>query len=403
MSINRIAVIGCGLMGGGIVQVAACAGQSVSMVDISQEYLDRAYQRIEQSLDRFIKKGTITESKEAILKRISRTTDLASGVQDTDFVIEAVDEDIELKQRLFSQANQHAPEHAIFGTNTTGLSISVIADASGRKDKVVGMHWMNPPQIMKLIELIKGNQTSAETLQTTIDLCHKYGKEVVVSQKDVWLFLAARAHAGWTNEALMMYQRKEAEFIELDAVVRYKIGLPMGAFELIDFTGGADIRKKGLKSVDKILKLNPQFEPWAEFLAVYKYITNDLLAPMSEKGLSGVKTGKGFYVYPEGKYVKPQIPEALSSKVEPIQLLAPAINTAAWCVTNDIGSISEINKSFVYAFSWPKGIFDYVDELGVKRIIEVLNAKREKAPSWLANYYRPDALLLGWQPGSYKR
>lgn len=397
MTVNKVAVIGCGLMGHGIAQVAAMSGQEVSLIDISDEALAKAMQKIEDSLNRLSKKGRIQESSEQVQKRIRTTTNLGKGVSDADCVIEAVLEDINLKRKIWRDVDAHAPEHAIMATNTSGLSITAIADATKRKEKVIGMHWMNPPQIMKLIEIIKSKYTDEETLQRTLDLCKRYDKETVISQKDVWFFLAARARSGWTVECNLMYIRKEAEIREIDAVARFKLGLPMGEFELMDFTGTVDIRPKGVRSAEEILKTYPEFEPWPALLNTYRQLSGELWEPMSEKGLSGVKKGKGFYDYPGGKYVKPDIPQELSENIAPVQLLAPGLNSAAWCVTNGVCSIDDINKSFRLAFGWPKGIFEYLDDYDINEVVSVLKTKEEKAPDWLRDFYKLDPLLANWK------
>jgi len=249
---------------------------------------------------------------------------------------------------------------------------------------------------MNLIEIIMSRYTSEETLQSTLDLCQIYGKETVVAKRDVWFFLAARAHSGWIFEANLMHFIKQTDIREIDAVARYKLGLPMGPFELMDFTGIVDIRPKGLKSGEEISKTYPDYEPWPLFLALNRYMVKELWNPMTEKGLFGVKTGKGFYDYPVGKYVKPEIPQELAEKIDPIQLLAPAINMAAWCVTNGVGTIDDVDKSLRLGFNWPRGFFEYVEELGINNIINVLKAKREKAPGWLKDFYKVDPLLTKW-------
>jgi len=397
VKIDKVAVIGSGLMGHGIAQVAAMSGQEVSLIDVSEEPLAKAMQKIEASVKKLSEKGKIQEKPAEVQKRIKTTTNLGDAVKDVDCVIEAVFEDINLKREVWKEVDEHAPKHAILATNTSGLSITFIADATKRKEKVIGMHWMNPPQIMKLIEIIRGKYTDDETLQDTLDLCERYDKETVISQKDVWFFLAARARTGWSVECNLMYMRKEADFKELDAVARYKVGLPMGEFELMDFTGSVDIRPRGLKSTEEILKTYPEFEPWPALLAVFRQQSNELWTPMSEKGLSGLKKGKGFYEYPGGKYVKPDIPQELSEKVDPAQLLAPGFNSAAWCVTNGVGSIDDVNKSFRLAFGWPKGIFEYLDDYDVNDVVNILKEKEKKAPDWIRDFYKVDPLLLNWK------
>jgi len=373
------------------------SGQEVSLIDISDEALTKAMQKIEFSLGKLSEKGKIKESPGQVQQRIKTATNIGSGVSDADCVIEAVFEDIHLKRRLWSEVDAHAPDHAIMATNTSGLSITFIADATKRKEKVIGMHWMNPPQIMKLIEIIKGDYTDEETLESTLDLCKRYGKETVISQKDVWFFLAARARTGYSIECNLMYMNKEADFKEIDAVARYKIGLPMGDFELMDFTGSVDIRGKGLKSTEEIIKTYPDFEPWPALLSVYRKMSREFWDPLSEKGLSGVKKGRGFYDYPDGKYLKPEIPQELSEKIDPVQLLAPGFNSAAWCVTNGVGSIDDVNKSFRLAFGWPRGIFKYLDDYDVNDVVSILRTKEEKAPDWLRDFYKVDPLLADWK------
>lgn len=397
MPINRIAVIGSGLMGHGIAQVAATSGQEVTLIDISDELLEKAMQKIIESLNRLSEKGKLKEGPESILNRITTITSLSRGVINADYVVEAVPEDINVKRKIISEADDNAPKHTMLATNTSGLSINIIAEATKRPEKVIGMHWMNPPQLMKLVEIIKNKHTDEETLQTTLELCDKYGKETVIAQRDVWFFLAARARNGWSIEANMMYLRQEASTMELDAVARYRVGIPMGEFEFSDFTGAVEIRTKGLESLEKILKINPDFEPWPPFPSAYRYLARELWAPMRDKGLCGVKTGKGFYDYAGGKYVKPNIPEEMAEKVDPLQLLAPAANMAAWCVSNGVGSIEDVNKSYRLAFGWPKGIFDFVDECGADKFVSVLHVKENKAPDWLRDFYRVDPLLANWE------
>jgi enoyl-CoA hydratase / 3-hydroxyacyl-CoA dehydrogenase len=397
LSFQKIAVIGGGLMGYGISQVAATVGQEVYLIDLKEEVLAKAMQKIEQSLNKLEAKGKIKERPEHIMKRIHPVLSIKDGVKDVDCVIEAVFEDVNLKKKILGEADAHAPKHAILATNTSGLSVTLIAEGTKRKEKVIGMHWMNPPQIMKLIEIIKSRYTDSETVQGVLDLCKVYKKEPVLAQKDVWYFLAARARAGWSIENNLMYLRKDASNMELDAIAKYTLGLPMGEFEILDFTGAVDIRSKGIASVKQIVKTFPEFEPWPPLLDVYSRLSDELWRPMSEKGLSGVKTGKGFYEYPGGKYVKPDISKDLVGKIDPIQLMAPAVNVAAWCVNQGIGSIEDVNKSFRLAFGWPKGIFEFVEDYGVENILKTLSAKKENSPDWLDDFYNPAPLLEKWE------
>ncbi len=395
MSINKVAVIGGGLMGSGIAQVGATAGQDVCLIDVSESVLQRALARASSSLNRLYAKGTLKETPDTILKRIGTNTDLAKGVSGADYVIEAVFEDIGLKRQIARAVDSNAPGHAILATNTSGLSIAVIAEATGRPEKVIGMHWSNPPAIMRFIELIKSKYTDEGTLQCTLELCKRYEKDPVIARKDIWFFLAVRARCGLSLEACLMYLNKEAGIREIDSTCRYELGMPLGVFEVMDFSGFADIITRGMKSTENILITYPGFEPWPAFLGAFRRVAEELFRPMADEQLFGVKTGKGFYSYPEGKYVKPDIPGG--SKLDPIELMAPALNVAAWCVTHGVGTISDIDKSMKVAFGWPKGMFDYVDDFGIGRIVSTLKAKQAKAPQPLRGLYEVDPLLVDWK------
>ena len=394
--INKVAVIGTGLMGHGVAQVAATAGQEVKLVDISEAFLNRAVLNIRWSLEKFFEKALITESPEAILKRITSTTDLSKAVKDADLVIEAVPEDIDLKVKVLAEIDTAAPSHTLLTSNTSSLPITVLAQATKRPERLAGMHWMNPPVLMKLVELVKGAGTSEETLQTLIDLCQQcYKKEVVLARKDVWCFLTGRAHMGWSLGTAYLYHTGEASAEEIDAVARYKMGLPMGPFELADFTGANEIRMYGLRSIKKDLEKYNSFEPWEAFFKAFEYITEVVSKPMVEKGLLGIKAGRGFYTYSEpGRYKKVEISRELVDKVNPAKALAIAANTSAWCITHGIGSREDVEKSFKLSYGWPKAIFEFVKEYGPENIIKELWHGLETAPEPMKSICDPDPLLL---------
>lgn len=397
MSITTVAVIGSGLMGHGIAQVAAMSGQDVSLIDISDALLTKAMGKIGASLERLAAKGKLSAGPQEIKERIHPHTDIQAGVKNADFVIEAVLEDLAVKQEIFKTVEAHAPEHAVIATNTSGLSVTAISEVVRNKARTIGMHWMNPPQLMKLVEIIRSRYTSEETFQTTIALCADYHKETVLAKKDVWYFLATRARAGFSFAANLLHLQEKIGVAEIDACIRDHLGLPMGEFELMDLTGAVDIRTKGMKSTEAILTINPDFEPWPAFLHVHRFLVNQLWAAMSEKGLSGVKTGKGFYEYEGGKIRRAGRNEIHADRVHPLDILAPAINCAAWCVTNGVGSMEDLNRTFRLAFNWPKGIFAYIDDYGIDKVIAVLNAKRETALEAVKGFYQVDPLLLNWK------
>jgi len=178
--IKRIAVLGAGTMGHGIAQVAAMAGYEVALRDIDWKFVNKGLERIKWSLNKLASKGKISEEEaNSAFSRIKPTIDLGEAVRDADFVIEAIPEKIELKKEVFSEVDRLAPKHAILATNTSSLPITEIASATQRPEKVIGMHFFNPPQIMKLVEVIRGDKTNDETLKVTLELARRFGKEGV--------------------------------------------------------------------------------------------------------------------------------------------------------------------------------------------------------------------------------
>jgi 3-hydroxyacyl-CoA dehydrogenase len=250
---------------------------------------------------------------------------------------------------------------------------------------------------MKLVEIIRSKYTAEHTFNRALEICGRYGKEAVLAKKDVWYFLASRSRSGISFEANLMYLQEKAGVTEIDACLRYRLGLPMGEFELMDLTGAVDIRSKGMRSAEAILKLYPEFEPWPALMSVHRYIVDKLWAPMSKKGLSGVKTGKGFYTY-DG--AKPRVPEELCGDMHPLEILAPGLNCAAWCVTNGVGSVDDINKIFRFAFNWPKGIFEYINDYGINEVVKILKRKQKEAPDKVKDFYAADPFLLNWDQQS---
>jgi 3-hydroxyacyl-CoA dehydrogenase (EC 1.1.1.35) len=192
LGIRRVAVLGAGTMGHGIAEVFAMAGFEVRLMDVSDEILRNALNRIRDSLERLSKRGELRESVDSIMARISTTTDLAVAVKDVDFLVEAVPENAELKKRLFSEADRYAPPHAIFTSNTSTIPITELSETTGRRERFAGMHFMNPPPLMKLVEIIRGRYTSDDTMNIVIQLTRLLGKEPVVVNKDVPGFIVNR-------------------------------------------------------------------------------------------------------------------------------------------------------------------------------------------------------------------
>jgi len=375
-NIKKIAVIGAGTMGHGIAEVAAIAGYEVWVHDIAEEFLKNAIEKIKWSLSKLSSKGQLREDVETIMSRIHTSLDFEKVVSGADFVIEAVPEKIDLKKEIFAKLDKYTPSHAILATNTSSLPITEIASATERPDKVVGMHFFNPPPLMPLVEVIKGEKTSDLTVRVTFELAKKFGKQPIIVNKDIPGFIVNRILMRFVLTACWMVAKGKASIVEVDSAVRYKLGFPMGPFELLDYTGIDIIYFVGKAIVERGVVAHPC--PLLE----EKFKANEL----------GLKTGKGFYEYPApGKYTKPNIPKDAGEKIDELELIAPAINEAAYLLREEISSKEDIDKAVVLGLGYPKGIFRYADDYGIDKVVETLNKLYEEY-KW--EEYKPDPLLV---------
>ncbi len=283
---EKIAVIGAGTMGNGIAHVFAQKGYQVNLIDISEKNLEKALATISKNMDRQVKKEIITETeKQEALNRIKTFTNLIEGVNDRDLVVEAATENVELKLNIFKQLDENTPAQAILATNTSSISITKIAAATQRPDKVIGMHFMNPVPVMKLVEVIRGYATSDEVTQTIMELSEKLGK-VPVEVNDYPGFVANRILMPMINEAIYTLYEGVAGVEEIDTVMKLGMAHPMGPLQLADFIG-----------LDVCLSiLNVLYEGFGN----PKYAPCPLLVNMVTAGKLGVKSGEGFYSWTHG-------------------------------------------------------------------------------------------------------
>lgn len=238
MEINQIAVIGAGEMGHGIAELASLSGFRVVLRDVREEIVEEAFQKIRWSLDRLSEKGYIEpDDVENALERITLTCDFKGSVEGADFVVEAVPEKMDLKKELFEKLDREAPDRAILASNTSSLSITEIGSSTQRPDKVVGMHFANPPILLDLVEVVRGEETSDSTVEVTMELAEELGKTPILCKKDVPRFIMNNIVAPYCKEAQWMKSRGEASIEEIDSAFKYKEGFPMGPFELSDHNG----------------------------------------------------------------------------------------------------------------------------------------------------------------------
>ena len=376
MEIKNITVLGSGIMGHGIAQVSAMAGYNVVLRDIEQQFLDKAMGKIKWSLDKLVSKEKISEDqRDEIFSRIKPIVDLNDAVHDSDLVIEAVPEIMDLKKKVYAELDKVANNRVIFASNTSTLPITEIADTISRPEKFIGIHFFNPPQLMKLVEVIPGQKTSDDVTDLTINFVKSVNKTPVTCRKDVPGFIVNRLFIPLVHEACYIMERQKIQQMEIDSAVKFNLGFPMGIFELADFTGLDVIHKATVEMHTrdkKVISPHPSIEQL-----------------FNEKKL-GQKSGEGFYKYSDDKYERIPLSEESAQKCNPTQIIANILNNAAWLVTNNASDIDEIEKAASLGLGLKKPLFDTAKEIGIKKIVEELKELSKKYGA----FYEPDPLLL---------
>ena len=376
MEIKNITVLGSGIMGHGIAQVSAMAGYNVVLRDIEQPFLDKAMEKIKWSLDKLVSKEKISENeRNEIFSRIKPIVDLKDAVHDCDLVIEAVPEIMDLKKKVYAELDKVASDQVVFASNTSTLPITEIANTISRPKKFIGIHFFNPPQLMKLVEVIPGQKTSDDVTNLTINFVKSVNKIPVICRKDVPGFIVNRLFIPLVHEACYVMERQKIQQTEIDSAVKFRLGFPMGIFELADFTGLDVIHKATVEMHvrdKKVISPHPKIEQL-----------------FNEKKL-GQKSGEGFYKYSDDKYERIPLSEELAKKCDPIQIIANILNNAAWLVTNNASDIDEIEKAASLGLGLKKPLFETAKEIGMQKIVEELKKLSDKHGA----FYEPDPLLL---------
>lgn len=355
--IETTAVIGAGEMGRGIAAVAALAGYEAMICDVDPDQLDAAREHVEWSYGKSVERGAIGEpDAEAALDRIETTTDLPEAVSEADFITEAAVEQQAVKEDIFSDLDDHAPGEAILATNTSGLNITRLAEATDRPGRVVGTHWFNPPMLMDLVEVIETEHIDDGVADTCEDLVGSFGKTPIRCRRDIPSFIVNRLMRPYGESAAWLVYYEEAEIEAIDSAMKYKEGFPMGPFELADFTGGIQIRVEGegdhLED-DRPLSYDTQVCP--------------LLHDLYEQGRYGRKAGAGYYDYSEQD--EPEIPEGAGADFDTLWVWAPTINEAAKMVQYDVASAEDVDTGARLGGNWPVGPLGKADEIGAEAVV----------------------------------
>ena len=373
--INKITVLGSGIMGHGIAQVSAMNACDVTLRDVEEKFLDNAMNKVRWSLDKLVEKNKIDKQQsDKIYGKIKPVVDLREALIDTDLLIEAVPEDLNLKKKVYSEVDQFSQEKTIYSSNTSTLPISEISQLTSRPDKFIGLHFFNPPQLMKLVEVIPGARTDKSIVDLGINFVKSLGKDPVLCNKDVPGFIVNRIFIPLVHEAAYCLESDGKSMTQIDSSVKFKMFLPMGIFELADYTGLDVIHKATVEmySRDKtVVNPHPKIE--------------DLFS----SGKYGKKSGEGFYSYGDKNYERIPLSEEEAKQYDPIRILSVAINNAAWLISNNVCTKEDVELALKLGMGIKKELFEIGEVFGFEKIINTLNHLKERNGS----FYAPDPYL----------
>ncbi|MEC9303709.1 MAG: 3-hydroxyacyl-CoA dehydrogenase NAD-binding domain-containing protein [Bacteroidota bacterium] len=370
----KVSVIGAGTMGSGIAQIAATKGHEVCLYDYSNDSLDKSKNKLKKILNRLVEKEKINnEKKEQIISRIKFSSNL-KDIQGSSLVIEAIIEDLSIKQKLFKEIESIVDKNCIIATNTSSLSIASIAGACEEADRVIGIHFFNPAPLMPLVEIIPAVQTSEETNKKTKELIDGWDK-VTVIVKDTPGFIVNRVARPFYGEALRIYEEGISDFATIDWAMKEIGGFKMGPFELMDYIGN-DVNYTVTETVFTAFYFDPRYKP------------SFTQKRMKEAGYYGRKTGKGFYDYSQD-LPEPKKDYELGKKIL-FRILSMLINEAADAVFLNIATKKDIDLAMTKGVNYPKGLLSWSDEIGIKKVFNQLD---ELYNEYNEDRYRPSPIL----------
>lgn len=375
-TINQITVIGSGVMGHGIAQISAMAGYEVVIRDIQQSFLDKAMEKINWSVNKLAEKKKINQTEaEKIISRIHPIVDIQQSLKNSELIIEAVPEDLRLKHKVYQELDKYADKNVIFGSNTSTLPISEISSFTSRPNRFIGLHFFNPPQLMKLVEVIPGDKTDKQITDLVINFVSKLGKIPILCKKDVPGFIVNRIFIPLVHEAMYSLDRSKSSLVEVDSASKYKMALPMGIFELADYTGLDVIHKATNEMYSRDKKV---------------VFPHPKIQELFENKELGQKTGKGFYLYQGDNYERIQLTEELAEKFDPISLVSVAVNNASWLLSNEVCDKNELEQALMLGMGLKRELFETAEIFGINNIIDTLQYLSSK----FGTFYEPDKYLL---------
>jgi enoyl-CoA hydratase / 3-hydroxyacyl-CoA dehydrogenase len=375
--INQITVLGSGIMGHGIAQISAMAGYNVNLRDIEQSFLDKAMDKIKWSINKLVEKQKITSTEaENIINRIHPVVDLEQSLKSSNLLIEAVPEDLNLKKKVYEEIEKFATDDMIFASNTSTLPISEISAFTSRPEKFIGLHFFNPPQLMPLVEIIPGLKTEQQVTELAIELVNEVKKTPIVCKKDVPGFIVNRIFIPLVHEAAYCLDRSQSSMVEVDSASKYKMALPMGIFELADYTGMDVIHKATSEMYSRDKKV---------------IFPHPKIQQLFENKELGQKTGKGFYQYQGDNYERVQLTEEAAEKFDPIPLVSVAVNNASWLISNEVCNRDELEQALKLGMGLKRELFATAETIGIENIINTLKSLQT---NYGGTFYEPDKYLL---------
>lgn len=378
-SINKITVLGSGIMGHGIAQVSAMAGYNVTLRDIDQSFLDKAMEKIKWSLNKLVEKQKITTNQaEDILGRILPVVDLREALRGADMLIEAVPEDMNLKRKVYNEINQCSETKTIYASNTSTLPITELGELTNRPEHFIGLHFFNPPQLMQLVEVIPGRLTNQDITDKAMDYVQRIGKQPILCRKDVAGFIVNRIFIPLVHEAAYCQDRDKASMLQIDSAVKFKMAFPMGIFELADYTGLDVIHKA---TIEMHSRDNAVINPHPKIKQLF------------DEGNLGQKSGRGFYDYKGEKYERIDLTAQEAENYDPINLIAVAANSAAWLLSNGVCNEEDLEKAMKLGMGLKEKLFKTIESFGIKRIV---NRLRELEKEY-GLFYEPNGYLINYK------
>ena len=376
MTLKNITVLGSGIMGHGIAQISAMSGYKVKLRDIEKHFLDKAMDKVKWSLQKLAEKNKITNDQvNEFYNNITPVVDLKEAVKETDLIIEAVPEDYNLKKRVYEDLDKLTDSKTIYASNTSTLPITELSKLIGNPKRFVGVHFFNPPQLMKLVEIIPGTETDPSIIDEINNFVRQVKKTPIVCKKDVAGFIVNRIFIPLVHEAAYCLDRDNITMEILDSATKYKLDFPMGIFELADYTG-LDVIYKATYEMN--LRDKKVILPHPKIKELY------------EAKCFGQKSGKGFYEYKGDKYERIDLSEEKASKYDPISMLAVASNNASWLISNGVCDKEDLENALKLGMGLKTEIFKLVEKVGIIRVLDQLYKLKEKN----GEFYHPDKYLL---------